>query len=258
MLSLIKRIADDLTDRYIKLLAVLLRVRFNKVNRHKYIGKLVKQHHPDDDGTLLEQAVKESPLAVLSEEQCRKSYRSLIVTSGWIVFLASFALTLVPDLLWVNILAAVVDLAIFQSVLYVAMQKIMILYGGSEFDIHSDEKNSVQRIIAIDSSGLMMGKYPLLQKMKSVVGWLGKQIVRRIGPQLVAKVSRYAFIAIRRQTVKWLSVIVTKENLTLAFDALVPITCAAISGLVSVVILIPMCNKLRKHLVQKQSESKKQ
>ena len=249
MLSFIKKIADDLTDRYIKLLAVLLRIRLNKVNRHKYIEKLVKRYHPDDDGTLLEQAVKESPLSVLSEEQCRKSYRSIIVKSGWIVFFASFALTLVPDIIWVNILAAVADLAIFQSVLYVAMQKIMILYGGSEFDIHSDEKNSIQRIIAIDSSGLMMGKYPLLQKMKSVVGWLGKQIVRRIGPQLVAKVSRYAFIAIRRQTVKWLSVIVTKENLTLAFDALVPITCAVISGLVSVVILVPMCNKLRKHLL---------
>lgn len=249
MLSFIKKIADDLTDRYIKLLAVLLRIRLNKVNRHKYIEKLVKRYNPDDDGTLLEQAVKESPLSVLSEEQCRKSYRGIIVKSGWIVFFASFALTLVPDIIWVNILAAVADLAIFQSVLYVAMQKIMILYGGSEFDIHSDEKNSIQRIIAIDSSGLMMGKYPLLQKMKSVVGWLGKQIVRRIGPQLVAKVSRYAFIAIRRQTVKWLSVIVTKENLTLAFDALVPITCAVISGLVSVVILVPMCNKLRKHLL---------
>lgn len=248
MLSRLKAIIDYISDSYFKLLAILLHFRFNKVNRRRYVRTLIKRFCPDDDGTLLQQAVSQSPLGVLSEEQCNKAYRRIIAMGGWAVFLVSFVLALMPDILWLNILAAVLDLAFFQSVLYVVMQKIMILYGR-EIDLNDDAQNSIQHIVAIDSSGLMLGKYPLLQKMKSVLGWASKQIVRRFGPQLVAKVSRYVFISLRRMAVKWLSVIVTKENLTFAFDALVPLTCAIISGLVSVVIIIPMCNKLRKHLL---------
>ena len=240
---------DWALKKYEWLLSQLLRFRFNKVNRDRYLRRLVKRYYPDDDGTLLAVAMRESPMAVLDEKEVRKEYRRLMWRCGIMVFVVSFALTLVPEDLWITILSVCLDLAIFQCVLYIAMQKVMMLYG-QECDLNNDRGESMEKIIAIESSGLMVGKYPILQKMKSVGGWLGKQAVKRLGPRLVTKMSQSVFIVLRRQAIKWGSVVLTKEHLDLAMAALVPITCGVISGLVSVVIFIPMCNKLRQHLLQ--------
>ena len=79
--------------------------------------------------------------------------------------------------------------------------------------------------------------------------------MKRVGPKLVSKMSQSVFIAFRRQAIKWGSVVLTKQNLDLTMAMLVPITCGVISGIVSVVIFIPMCNKLRKHILQESAEA---
>lgn len=240
---------DWLLDKYGWLLSRLLWFKFNNVNRERYLRHLVKRYRPDDDGTLLSLAIEKSPTVVFSEKELGKEYRRLMWRCGVTVFVVSFALTLVPDELWITILSVCLDLAIFQCVLYIAMQKVMMLYG-QECDLHNDRDEGVKKIIAIESSGLMIGKYPLLQKMKTVVGWLGKQAVKRIGPKLLSKMSQSVFVVLRRQAIKWGSVVLAKQHLDMALALLVPITCGVISGIVSVVIFIPMCNKLRKHLRQ--------
>lgn len=259
IITKIKDIINYCAGRYEWLLSLLLRVRYNKVNRDKYISTLIAKHYPDQKDELIKRAIETSPAAVLGEEASKKEYRKMMRKYGMMVFFVSF-LTTFPEDLWLMILACAFDLIFFQSILFIAMQKIMMLYGTS-VDLHNSEKESVNRIIAIDSSGLMIGKYPVLQKMKSVLGWLSRQVVKRVGPQLVSRLSKTAFIVLRRQGIKWGSLVITRENVDIAFHALVPITCAIISGIVSVVIFIPMCNKLRKHqieLAKTRSESPEQ
>ena len=164
------------------------------------------------------------------------------------VFLMSF-ITCFPESVIGIVIGCIIDIAFFQACLYMAMQRILLLYGTPD-DEHSDEAETVQKVVSIESSGLMLGKYPLLQKMKSVVGWLGRQLVKRIGPKYIAKASRTAFIVIRRQAIKWFSIVIAKEKVDMVFSLIVPVACALIAGIVSVIIFIPMCSKLRKHLMK--------
>ena len=161
-------------------------------------------------------------------------------------FLMSF-ITCFPESVPGIVIACAIDIAFFQACLYMAMQRIILLYGTT--DEQADDSRSVQKVIAIESSGIMLGKYPLLQKMKSVMGWLGRQLVKNIGPKYMARASRAVFVVLRRQGIKWFSIVVAKEEVDMFFSLIVPVTCALIAGIVSVLIFIPMCNKLRKHLL---------
>lgn len=238
---------------YQLLLKQLFRVKYSRVSRKQYVTSIIAKYHPEDDGTLLQQALSGSLTDVLTEEQHKEVYRRMMWRYGTIVFLVSFVLTLTPDILWVTAIAGILDLAVFQIVLFVAMQKIMMLLG-QELDLHSDKEDGVSKLIDIDSSGVMLGKHPLLQKLKSAGGWLSRQLIQRVGPRLIARLSRPLSIVLRRQGLKWLSVVLTKENLDVALAAVVPISCALISGFVSVIIFVPMCNKLRKHLLSTKVE----
>lgn len=245
----IARISDYLFNKYEWLISLLLKLNFVKVDKERYIRRIVKKFYGDDCQQQIDVALETSLSDVLTEKQQWKVYRRMMWKYGFIVFCVSFALTLVPEDLFFTILSCALDLAIFQCFMFIAMQKILLLYGDG-CDMHNDETKSVETIISIDSSGLMIGKYPILQKMKSVLGWLGKQVVKKLGPKFVTKASRSVFLVVRRQAVKWTSMIVAKEDIDVVFNAIIPFTCAVISGLVSVVIFVPMCNKLRKHLCE--------
>lgn len=238
-----------LFDKYEWLLSFLLKIKDVKVNKEKFTRAVVKHFYKKQDRDAMFQKAMETSLCdVLSPEQQRKYYKRMMWQYGSAVFLTSFFLTFVPDIVWVTILSCVVDLVIFQCLLFIAMQKTLILYG-EECDLSKAEEQGVERLIAIDSSGLMIGKYPLLQKMKSVLGWLGKQVVRRIGPRLIQKFSRTGLVIVRRQAIKWFSIVLAKEHVNVMFDMIIPFTCAIISGVVSAIIFVPMCNKLRKHII---------
>jgi len=252
VLSFIKRIVNKILEIYQWLLSQLLKFKYNKVNRVRFITSIVSKYFPEDDGTILQTALNKSLKEVLSESQYKKIYRRMMWRYGLTVFFVSFVLTITPDIIWITLLAGLLDLIIFQCVLFIAMQKIMMLYG-QDCDMHNNKEESTIKLISIDSSGVMLGKHPLLQKLKSIGGWLSRQIVQRIGPRLIAKLSRTAFVVFRRQGLKWLSVILTKENIDFALAAIVPVTCALISGIVSVIIFVPMCNKLKKHLTSSTS-----
>lgn len=248
-----KTIIDKGLAIYEWLLSLLLKIKIGKVSRRHYLSSLVAKYHPEDDGTLLQTALNDSLTRVLTEKQLRKIYRRMMWRYGSFVFFVSFVLTLTPDILWITLLAGVLDLAIFQLVLFIAMQKIMMLYGN-DCDLHTNAEEGTKILIDIDSSGLMLGKHPLLQKLKSILGWVSRQLVQKVGPRIVKNLSRPISIVVRRQGFKWLSVVLTKENLDIALAAVVPITCALISGLVSAIIFVPMCNKLRRHLIAKAVE----
>lgn len=252
----IQQIGDYLIRKYEWLLAQLLKIRLVRVDREAYVHRMVLvacrrnglRTNGEEYATMVETALSSSLSEVVDEDIREKEYRRLLWRYGSVVFMVSFVLTLVPDdMVWV-VVSGALDLAIFQCVLFLAMQKILLLYGSKEA-LEMDETKNVETLISIDSSGLMIGKHPILQKMKSVVGWLGKQVVRRMGPEVVAKASRSVFIVLRRQSVKWLSIVIAKEHVDIVFNALIPLTCAVISGLVSVVIFVPMCNKLRRSLL---------
>lgn len=243
-----KTFADYLFEKYEWAISFLLRIHKVKVDRERYTRRIVSRYYRGDEAEAkIQQALNSSLCEVLTERQQRKVYLRMMWRYGLTVFFISFILTLTPEDWWIVAIACVLDFVLFQCFLFIAMQKIMLLYG-EDCDLKNDETRSIERIIAIDSSGLMIGKYPLLQKMKSVVGWLGKQVVKSLGPKVVTKVVRPAFFVVRRQIIKWCSFVISKEHVSIALDALIPLTCAVISGLVSVVIFVPMCNKLRKHL----------
>ena len=234
MLEFLTRCQNYITPKYEMLMALILRGRHVRVNREKYIHKLVRRF--------------DTPFESLSTKQRNKAYRSICWHYGLRVFLVSFLMTTVPDILWVIILSCIIDLYLFQCLVYRAMQKIMILYGKT-VDLDSNTDAGVQTILGIERSGVMIGKHPLLQKMKSAMGFAAKQAVKKAGPKVVAQLSRSWFMVIRRQLIKWFSVVVARENVHSAFELLIPFTCAVISGFVSVIIFVPMCNKLRRSIL---------
>lgn len=231
---------------YEHVLSYLLRIDLLQVRRERFTRKVVSYTRAEDTD-LFEKAMQTTLFDVLTQDECRRYYVHMMKKYALAVFVVSFVTTF-PESIPGMIVACIIDFMLFQAVLYRAMQSILLLYG-KDCDLNADEEKGVQTIISIESSGLMIGKYPILQKMKSVVGWLGRQIVKRIGPRIAARMSNTVFMIVRRQAVKWVSLVTAKKNVSLMFDALIPITCAVISGLVSVVILVPMCNKLRKHLI---------
>lgn len=248
MIDKIKKLIAYGTDKYAWLLSLVLRINVVRLNREKYTRKVVHRFYPDNEDEVFSKAQETSLSSVLTDKQKQQQYKSIKRTFGTMVFLMSFA-TCFPESILGIVIACAIDIAFFQACLYMAMQRILLLYGTAE-DEHTDETKSVQKVVAIESSGLMLGKYPLLQKMKSVVGWLGRQVVKRIGPKYIAKASRAAFIVLRRQGIKWFSIIIAKEKVDMLFSLIVPTICALIAGIVSVIIFIPMCSKLRKHLVE--------
>ena len=253
MLEKIKKLADYCLDKYAWLLSLVLKINVVRLNKERYTRKVVRRFYPDSEDEVYVKAVETSLSNVLTDEQKNQHYKSLKWCFGSLVFLMSFV-TCFPESIMGIVIACAIDIAFFQACLYMAMQRILLLYGTAE-DERADETKSIQKVVAIESSGLMLGKYPLLQKMKSVVGWLGRQLVKRIGPKYIAKASRAVFIVLRRQGIKWFSIVIAKEKVDMLFSLIVPVTCALIAGAVSVIIFIPMCSKLRKHLM-KQAENK--
>lgn len=248
---------DYFLKKYEWLMSLLLKSHHVQVSRQKYIQKLVrrfyKERSVEEQNALVQKAIEDSPLLILDEAQRKKEFSSLRWHYGTIVFFVSFFSTTVPDNLWVIVAACAVDLYIFQCMVFRAMQKIMMLYG-QKLDLNEDSEEGVETILSVDRSGVMVGKYPLLQKMKSGLGFVAKQVVQKQGPKVVSKMSKSAFMVIRRQCIKWFSVIIAKEQVSFVFDLLIPLTCAVISGFVSVIILIPMLNKLRKNILQKREQ----
>ena len=253
MLDKIKHLIDYCLDKYAWLLSFVLRINVVRLNKEKYTRKVVRRFYRDNADEVCGKALDTSLSSVLTDEQKTKQYKTIKRSFGTMVFLMSF-FTCFPESILGIVIACAIDIAFFQACLYMAMQRIILLYGTTD-DEHSDETKSIQKVVAIESSGLMLGKYPLLQKMKSVVGWLGRQLVKRIGPKYIAKASRAAFIVLRRQGIKWLSIVIAKENVDMVFSLIVPVTCALIAGIVSVIIFIPMCSKLKKHLANNATNS---
>ncbi len=256
MLDKIKKLIDYCLDKYAWLLSLVLKINVVRLNKGKYTRKVVRRFYPDNADEMYAKALETSLANVLTDKQKQRQYKSIKRTFGTMVFLMSF-ITCFPESIMGIVIACAIDLAFFQACLYMAMQRIILLYGTPD-DEHADETKTVQKVVAIESSGLMLGKYPLLQKMKSVVGWLGRQLVKNIGPKYMAKASRAVFIVLRRQGIKWFSIIIAKEKVDMLFSLIVPVTCALIAGVVSVIIFIPMCSKLRKHLINNSIHSAEQ
>ncbi len=248
LLEKIKNVAFYCLDKYAWLLSQVMRIRVVRLDRDRYTRKVVHRfYRGDEEVAVCGKALATSLSGVLTDEQKRQQYKRITRAFGTMVFLMSFV-TCFPESVAGIVIGCAIDIAFFQACLYMAMQRIIVLYGTPDGE-KADETKSTQRVIAIESSGLMLGKYPLLQKMKTVVGWLGRQLVKRIGPKYIAKASRAAFVVLRRQGIKWFSIVIAKEKVDMLFSLIVPITCALIAGAVSMIIFIPMCNKLRKHLV---------
>lgn len=252
MFSRISQFVNYLIAKYEWLLRQLLKINVVQVRRERIVRKVVHRFFRDNEEEMYEKAMSTSLASILTEEQQDKCHRSIIRRFGIMVFVMSF-FTSFPESMWGIVLACALDLAFFQACLYIAMQQIMQIYG-MDVNLKENKSESVEAIASIESSGLMLGKYPLLQKMKSVMGWLGKQLVKRLGPKYVAKASRAMFIVIRRQAIKWFSIIIAKQDIELVFNMIIPVTCAIISGVVSVIIFIPMCNKLKRHLQEQASK----
>lgn len=256
ILTKISTFVTFVTDKYEWLLSHLLRIDKVQVRREKFTLKSIRRFHKEGVEELYRKAMDTSLSEVLTDEQKNEIYRGIIRQHALVVFIASF-LTTFPESIVGMVVACVIDIVIFQITLYHAMQQEMMLFGAS-CDLKEDEDKGVETIITIESSGLMLGKYPIIHKLKSAIGWLLRQLVKRFGPRFASKAARGFLVIFRRQSIKWASLVLSKENIDMAFNALIPITCAIISGIVSVIILVPMCNKLRRHLIDRISADTRQ
>ena len=249
----IQQCIDYFSQKYDSLLKAVLKSNHVRVNREKYIRKLVKRFYRREDQEaqelLVQLAIVGSPMDILDEKQLDKEYHSLRRHYGSIVFVVSFLMTTVPDNIWVIIVSCIVDLYIFQCMDFRAKQKILMLYG-QRLDLNSDADSGAETILNNDHAMMNSLKFAAMQKVKSGLGFAAKQVVQRQGPKVVSKLSRSLFMVIRRQFIKWFSIIVAKEEVTMVFDMLIPITCAIISGLVSMLILLPMLSKEREECLK--------
>ena len=225
MLDKIKKLADYCLNKYAWLLSLVLRINFVRLDKEKYTRKVVRRFYRDNADEMCGKALENSLSSVLTDEQKQRQYKSIKWTFGSMVFLMSF-FTCFPESILGIVIACAIDIAFFQACLYMAMQRILLLYGTAD-DEHADETKSVQKVVA--------------------------QLVKRLGPKYMAKASRAVFIVLRRQGIKWLSIVIAKEKVDMLFSLIVPVTCALIAGIVSVFIFIPMCSKLRKHLISLKS-----
>lgn len=245
----IRTIIPRITQLYHRLLKLVLTSRMVKVNRERYIRKLIRRYYPHATPTEQEQivqyALSESMLGLLDERQQQKAFRRLCWHYGTIVFWVSFFTTTVPDNAPCIILACIIDLYIYQCMDFRAKQKILILYGFG-IDLDHDADHAADSIIERDNAIMMNVKFAAVQRLKSGLGFVAKQVIQRQGPKIASRMSKTAFMVIRRQCIKWFSVVVAKEQVSFVFDMLIPFTCALISGTVSVLLLVPMCKEYRR------------
>ena len=141
MLDKIKKLAAYCLDKYAWLLSLVLKINVVRLNKEKYTRKVVRRFYRDNEDEVCEKAFETSLSSVLTEKQQRQQYKSIIRTFGFMVFLMSFA-TCFPESIWGIVIGCAIDIAFFQACLYMAMQRILLVYGTTE-DEHADETKSV-------------------------------------------------------------------------------------------------------------------
>ena len=128
-------------DKYAWLLSLVLRINVVRLNKERYTRKVVRRFYCDNEDEMCGKALETSLSSVLTDKQKAKQYKSIIRTFGFMVFLMSF-FTCFPESIWGIVIACAVDIAFFQACLYMAMQRIILLYGTAD-DEHADEAKSI-------------------------------------------------------------------------------------------------------------------
>lgn len=243
MATIIDKIMDWVnwgTDMYETIMKATLRFPFARLDRKQYLQNALKKHLSDDE---IQTAINSDPTRLLTSEQldklAQKEYRKNIRLTTFISFLTALPTN------WMMWPCIVLDLIQFQIHVFIISQKLLFLYGKDEETApNADEQEKANRLMLIIST-IMIGKQKLSRMAKSAAGIITKKIIERYAVRVLSKFVIFNFI---RQTAKWMGISITKTMLINGINLLIPIACAAISALVSYILIAPMAKKLHQHL----------
>lgn len=216
-------------------------IPFVKVNKENYLRKLfAKKLTPEQ----MELVLSERPLSVLSMEEVKKIAHREVCIHASLVTVLSFVAAL-PQSGWLMYLCIIFDFIQFQLIVFLILQKLLYLYGCHNLS-SSDEGlgNSANWMLLLIST-IMIGKHQMMRMAKSVAGIAVKQAIQRFAVRMMTKLMIYNVL---KQIAKWFGIVLTKDMVMSAMNMLVPLTCALISGLISLWLFLPMTNRLERHL----------
>ena len=140
MLDKIKNITAFCIDKYAWLLSLVLKINIVRLNKEKYTRKVVRRFYRDNEEAIYAKAMELSLSDVLTDEQKQRQYKSLKWFFGSLIFIVSF-ISCFPESILGIVIPCAIDITFFQACLYMAMQRILLLYGTSE-DEHADQTES--------------------------------------------------------------------------------------------------------------------
>ncbi|MCQ2219492.1 MAG: hypothetical protein MJZ33_13590 [Paludibacteraceae bacterium] len=240
--SFIKKISDLIDwglSLYDSIMKATLRLPFARLERDEYLRSVLK-HLPQDE---IESSITTSPSDVMEAEKLSDLAKKEANKNIWFATLTSFVTALPTN--WLMWPAIVIDLVLFQIQVFLISQKLLYLYGEKDLALSNLERKEKANRLMLIVSTIMIGKQKLSRAAKTATGMLVKQLIERYGTRLLSK---FIIFNTLRQIAKWMGISFTKAMLLDSINLLIPITCAAISALVSYLLIAPMAKKLHKHL----------
>ena len=228
-----------------------LKLPFSKVDRERYLRHVFSKHVKDE--AQMSVVLEERPSSVLPDCLIEKVVKREIHLHALWVTLVSLVCAIPPDgwLMWVLIL---VDFVQFQVFVFIILQKMLYVYGCR--DLHTKDVTKEERsldVMMLMISVVMIGKSQVRRLAKSAFGLAVKQVIQRFAARLMTRLVVLNFL---RQLAKWFGIVLTKEMVVSGLSMIVPLTCALISGLISLWLFMPMVKKLHRHLRELSNEGK--
>ena len=237
----VERIIKEFASVYDEAMKLGLMLPFVKIDRKRY---LTKKFASKLSGNELQKVLTDGTLSVLSLNEIERLARTEIAKYASIVTILSI-LASIPQTGVGMIVAVVLDFIQFQFFVFVAMQKLLYLYGCKDLGGKQNSLKTSASAILIVISTVMIGKHQAVNFMKSATGVVVKQAIQRFSIRMFSKLMMLnAF----RQAMKWLGIVVTKETIEAGMKMLVPVLCGFVSGLITLWLFLPMLNRLCRHL----------
>lgn len=233
-----KRVVDWGMGIYDGFLKGTYKIPLTHVDKEKYLKKSFEKSVSADD---MQAILETSPADICTPQKVNNiAKRSILSHAAW-TSCFSF-LTTIPSG-WAVIPMIIIDLAQFQIHIFKISQKLLYLYKDEEALTEYKTDTSTRLMLLL--STITIGKHRIANMTKSAIGFVARQLVQRYGSRILIRLS---MITALRQLCKWLGITLTKDLFEQSIDALIVIICAAISGLISYWLFVPMSVKLHKRL----------
>lgn len=244
MSNLIAKLMSGGMRLFSRTMSCLMRLPVSRVDRERFLRRALKGKASADD---VERTLLLSPAEVLDAAVVRRMARTVIVRHAVAVSALSFCSEFFDNLLLVA-LAVAFDVVQFQVHTFLVVRKLYMLYrpaadAAYQQVVHGTDGAAMSAMV---DEAVMRKR--LARNGLSAVGIALKQVVRRVGPGVVSRMSRVFLLNALRQLLKRVGIDVTRETVLAGIGLLIPLTCATISAAVSALLFVPMARRVANSL----------